>query len=75
MDLLNRLENITKKDKDGNPKLLSEVIKSDFFYLISNYFEVNFNDIAVRVLAEDNKYVVQIDCLGDRLKLMHSIPE
>ena len=38
MDLKNRLSAMIEKDKRNNPKFLSEVIKSDFFYLISNYY-------------------------------------
>ena len=75
MDLLGRLENITKKDKDSNPKCLTEIIKSDFFYLISNYFEVDFNDINITVGENNNKYTITVTCLGDRIKLMRSIPE
>lgn len=75
MDLLGRLENITKKDKDNNPKCLLEIIKSDFFYLISNYFEVDFNDIDISIGEENNKYTIDVRCWGDRIKLMRSIPE
>lgn len=75
MDLINRLENITKKDKSNNPKLLSELIKSDFFYLISNYFEVNFDDISVQITCDESKYSIDINCLGDRMKLLRSIPD
>lgn len=74
MDLKKRLDSVISKDKENNPKYLSQVIKSDFFYLISNYFEVDFEDIAVDIsLSQDNKYIISLSCTGDRVKLMRSI--
>ena len=75
MDLKDRLFSITKKDKEKRPEFLLEVIKSDFFYLISNYFEVDFNDISVTLNQTDNKFNIEISCLGDRLKLMRNLPQ
>ena len=42
MELANRLDNVIKKDKQINPQYMKEVIKSDIFYLLNNYFEVAF---------------------------------
>ena len=72
MDLLNRLQNISKKNNDENPKCLTDIIKSDFFYLISNYFEVDFDDIDVFIKTENGKYSIEINCEGDRIKLMRN---
>ena len=72
MDLLNRLQNISKKNNDENPKCLTSIIKSDFFYLISNYFEVDFDDIDVFIKTENGKYSIEINCEGDRIKLMRN---
>ena len=51
------------------------VIKSDFFYLISNYFEVDFNDIDIEIVPEQNFYNISISAKGDRMKLMKTLPE
>lgn len=75
MDLSKRLQNITEKNRGQSPQYLKELIKSDFFYLISNYFEVQFNDISVYLDADGNKFSISISCLGDRLKLMRTLPE
>ncbi len=74
MDLKNRLSAMIEKDKQNNPKSLKEIIKSDFFYLISNYFEVNFDDIKVDITATKTDYEITILCVGDRIKLMHTLP-
>ncbi len=74
MDLKRRLDSVIIKDKETNPKYLTKVIKSDFYYLISNYFEVDFEDIAVDITVNDNnQYVLTLSCLGERVKLMKSI--
>lgn len=74
MNLKKRLDSVIIKDKETNPKYLSRLIKSDFFYLISNYFEVEFDDIDVDIsLNDNNKYVITLNCLGERVKLMKSI--
>ena len=39
MDLKQRLNVLIQKDKSTNPKYLIDVIKSDVYYLINNYFD------------------------------------
>ncbi len=75
MDLIRRLDKIVQKDKENNPKYLIDVIKSDFFYLINNYFEVNFEDIALDIQPKDNSYEIIVNCIGDRMKLAKTLPE
>lgn len=75
MDLKKRLDTIIQKDKETNPKYLIDVIKSDFFYMISNYFEVNFEDIHLDIQPCANSYEILINCLGDRMKLAKTLPE
>lgn len=75
MDLTKRLNQVIQKDKENNPKYLIEVIKSDFYYLINNYFEVDFDDIEIVINIEKDKYKISIDCKGDRMKMMNSLPE
>ncbi len=75
MDLKKRLSAVVNKDKQTNPKYLEEVIRSDFYYLISNYFEVDFNDIEIEIGAQNNKYSITINCLGERMKLVRTLPD
>lgn len=74
MDLNKRLTGIIERNKNENPKFLLDLVKSDFFYLISNYFEVDFNSIEVDFCLVDNKYKICVKCDGDRIKLMHNLP-
>ena len=75
MELINRLNNVIKKDKQINPQYMKDVIKSDIFYLLNNYFEVEFEDINISIdLAENNMYLININALGDRMKAMSILP-
>lgn len=74
MDLKKRLNLVIQKDKTNQPKYLIEVIKSDFYYLINNYFEVDFNDIKIDIKVEKDKYEVSLECKGDRMKIMQTLP-
>ncbi len=74
MDITKRLSSMMQKDKQTNPKYLLEVIKSDFFYLISNYFEVEYQDINVDIKLEGEKYKICVESCGDRLKIMKTLP-
>lgn len=75
MDLKQRLNTVIQKDKKTNPKYIIEIIKSDFYYLINNYFEVDFSDINIDIDLNNDKYVINIDCSGDRIKLVNGLPE
>lgn len=74
MDLKDRLNQVVQKDKVNNPKYLINVIKSDFYYLINNYFEVDFDDIEIDVDVKNDKYIITIACKGDRMKMMKVLP-
>ena len=75
MDLKKRLGSIIKKDKASNPQYLTEVIKSDIYYLLNNYFEVDFEEISVDIALQEEKYKISISVLGERLKTMKVLPE
>ena len=75
MDLKQRLNTVIQKDKATNPKYIINVLKSDFYYLISNYFEVDFEDINIDIDLNKDKYEISVKCLGDRLKAMRILPE
>ena len=74
MELKERLNLVIQKDKINNPKYLIEVLKSDFYYLINNYFEVDFQDINIEVDVVEDKYKITVNCKGDRMKLMRNLP-
>ena len=75
MELINRLENVIKKDKQVSPQYMKDVIKSDIYYLLNNYFEVQFGDININIdLTENNIYSISINALGDRMKAMKILP-
>ena len=74
MNLNNRLHTIIQKDKTKNQEYVSNVIKSDIFYLINNYFEVDFNNIEIQISNIDTNYEIQIKCKGDRIKMFKTIP-
>ena len=75
MELVNRLDNVIKKDKQINPQYMKEVIKSDVFYVLNNYFEVQFDDIDISIdLTDNNMYALKINAVGDRMKIMTILP-
>ena len=74
-DLSKRLTALIENDKRINTDRIKRVIKSDFYYLISNYFEVNFDSISVNIIQDDNGYNITIECFGDNIKFIRSIPE
>ena len=75
MDLKKRLGSIIQKDKKTNPQYLIDVVKSDLYYLINNYFEVDFNQISVDITLNEDKYNISISAQGERLKTMKVLPE
>lgn len=75
MDLKKRLGSIIQKDKKTNPQYLIDVIKSDLYYMLNNYFEIDFDNISVQINHENEKYNITILAFGERLKIMKVIPE
>lgn len=74
MNLNKRLNSIINKDKTKNQDYISNVIKSDIFYLINNYFEVEFKDIEIQITNIETCYQIEIKCKGDRIKLFKTLP-
>lgn len=75
MELISRLDNVIKKDKQLNPQYMKDVIKSDIFYLLNNYFEVEYNDINISIdLTDNNMYTINVKAIGDRMKAMQILP-
>lgn len=75
MELVSRLDNVIKKDKQVNPQYIKDVVKSDIYYLLNNYFEVHYEDIDITIdLTDNNMYSINIHVLGDRMKAMQILP-
>ena len=75
MELVSRLDNVIKKDKQINPQYMKDVVKSDIFYLLNNYFEVEYDDIDISInLTDNNMYSINISAIGDRMKAMQILP-
>ena len=73
-NLSKRLKDVIKKDKEDSPRFVKDVIKSDFFYMINNFFEVEFKDIDIDIdVDQNNKYSITIQAIGDRAKVMNKI--
>ena len=75
IELTRRLNSIIENDKKINTNKIKSVLKSDFFYLVSNYFEVDFDSIKVDVVLDKGGYHISLDCVGDNIKFVRSIPE
>ena len=74
MDIKSRLNTVIEKDKKNNPQYISNVLRSDFYYLINNYFEVDFDDIKINIDLEKDKYHISLDCQAERIKFIRSLP-
>ena len=75
MELVSRLDNVIKKDKQINPQYMKDVVKSDIFYLLNNYFEVEYDAIHISIdLLDSNMYSINISAIGDRMKAMQILP-
>ena len=74
MDIKKRLSVVMQKNKEHNPKYLIEIIKSDLYYMLNNYFEVDMSDISIEITVENDKYLITANCVGDRMKIVKVLP-
>lgn len=75
MELISRLDNVIKKDKQISPQYMKDVIKSDIYYLLNNYFDIEFADINISIdLNQNNIYSISINALGNRMKAVKILP-
>ena len=72
MSNVERLNAIIEKNKKTNSNYIASVLKSDFYYLINNYFEVDFDAININIEEKDGVYKINMTCLGDRIKIAHN---
>ncbi|MDD4350616.1 MAG: cell division topological specificity factor MinE [Clostridia bacterium] len=69
-----RLNNVLTTDKQNNPKYMKEIIRSDIFFLINNYFDIDYESVVVNIeVNEFRKFDITINMVGDRPKFMNTI--
>lgn len=69
-----RLNNVLITDKQNNPRYLKEIIRSDVFFLLSNYFDVDYDSVVINIeVNEFKKFDISISLIGDRPKFMNTI--
>ncbi len=67
--LTERLDNVLNSERQNTPKYLQEVIKSDLFYLLTNYFDLEYDSVSVDITVDENRqYIVNMSCKSDRPK-------
>jgi hypothetical protein len=66
-----RLKNMLLTDKIKSPSSVENVIKSDVYYLLENYFETIRDTIDVRLSIDgDNLYDIKISLKAQKVKSM-----
>lgn len=68
---VNRLKNVLNIDKNDNPIKITNVLKSDLLYLLSNYMEISPDDLNLSIeVGQGGTYKLEI--LGNvrRLKVL-----
>lgn len=66
-----RLEKVIANDKCTNVNLMNELIKSDIYYLLINYFEINFEDINLQIDTTESKFNISLNASAVRTKFPH----
>lgn len=72
----NRLRKVLISDKHFNPEYIKKVIKSDIFYLLKNYAEIQPEDLTVNIdVTKNGEYDFVIKARVNRLKIFGSLPD
>ena len=67
-----RLKNVLGSDKNQNPEKMKKIIKSEVFYILKDYFELDSDDLSVNIDMENNKYSVKILFVSNTIKLANT---
>jgi septum formation topological specificity factor MinE len=67
-----RLRNVLGGDKKQNPEKMVKIIKSEVFFLLKDYFEINRDDVDVGIFMENNKYRVNINFSSNAIKIANT---
>ena len=69
-----RLKTILISDKKQNPKKIVKIIKSEVFYILKNYFDLNIENFNVNIDVDDKKrYVVSINFESNNIKMANTL--
>ena len=75
-DQEDRLKNVLISDKQFSPEKIKKVLKSDVFYLLTNYCDLEPENLTCEVFVqEDGSYKFNIQAISDRLKIFGTLPE
>lgn len=65
-----RLKNIISADKKENPIKIERLLKSEIYYILKNYFEINSEDMSLNLkINEDGKYQLQLNAISRSIKI------
>lgn len=69
-----RLKNMLNMDKKENPQKILNILKSEILYVLTNYMEINADDLEVNVIAS-NEGFYEIIVVGKtkRLKIVSNV--
>mgnify|MGYP002711327105 FL=1 len=65
-----RLKKIISADKKENPIKIERLLKSEIYYILKNYFEINSEDMSLNLkINEDGKYQLQLNAISRSIKI------
>lgn len=68
---VSRLKNVLSIDKNDNPIKITNVLKSDLIYLLSNYMEISPEDLDLVISVEQGGgYKLEVEAQVRRLKVL-----
>ena len=63
-----RVRQLLINDKKDNPNKIINLIKSEMFYILKNYMEINIDDIDLDIgIDNDGKYLISMSCEASRI--------
>ena len=69
----NRLKKMLIADKKENPAKIERVLKSELFYLLRNFFELNSDDLNVDIIVNSfGKFEFIINGIATNIKRIHT---
>lgn len=69
MNIAERIKKVISADKEYNFDNLKELIKSDEYYLLRNYFDIEFDKIEVDIKKDSGQFFIQISTRANRVKM------
>ena len=66
-----RLNNIILRDKNDNIVFMNNLLKSDIFYLLNNYFDIIFDDILCEIKNDNDGYHLRVEMCAKHTKFPH----